>query len=569
MENTIFFELSLVIVAATVISLIMRLLRQPLILGYIVTGIVIGPAALNLIGNQVEFQSFANIGITLLLFIIGLGMNITTIKRLGKPVLITMLALLIIIGGMGFVASDWLGHGGQAAIVIGLCLFFSSTIILVKTLNDRHEENRLYGQIAIGVNLLEDIVATLALLFVAAGDGGQTFGWHQLASLLLNGVLLLILLILANRYVLPPLVKRIAKNQESLFLFAIAWGFGIASLFEVAHLSIEVGALFAGVSLASLPYAQEIESRLKPLRDFFVVLFFIVLGTSLALNNFGAILVPAAILTALAIIFKPAVVTLALGLLGYTKRVSFKAGISLAQISEFSIVLIVLAVTNGLVPKSLGSVITLTAMATITISTYLMKYDDKLFKGFDKMKLFYGLFDRARRKESKQLGRYDVLLFGYQRGGHEFIRSFRQMKRKFLVVDYNPASIELLTHQHIPCLFGDATDTELLEEVGVEHMHLIVSTISNFETNQELIRHLNFYNPDALTVCNANSYEEALQLYELGCSYVMIPHYAGSERLGALLQKNGIDREHFDRYRARHLKHLQARHPLSTVEDTV
>jgi hypothetical protein len=391
-----------------------------------------------------------------------------------------------------------------------------------------------------------------------------------LRNLLLRGTLLALLLILGARYVLPRLIKKIAVNQESLFLFAIAWGFGIASLFELAGFSIEVGSLFAGVSLASLPYTQEIEARLKPLRDFFVVLFFITLGESLNISHLGNALVPAAILSGIVIILKPAVVTIALGVLGYTKRVSFKAGINLSQISEFSIVLIVLAASNKLVSEQLSAVITIVAIVTITVSTYLMKYDNQLFVRFDRMKIFWGLFDRERQKgEPKVAVDYQLLLFGYHRGGHEFINTFKHMRRKYLVVDYDPAVIELLQHQRIPCLYGDATDTEMLEEIGVQKMKLIVSSITDFETNQELVKHLNFYNPDAVMVCNANSYEEALQLYELGCSYVMIPHYAGSERLSALIQKNGIDRRHFDRYRTKHLEHLEASHPLTLAEEAV
>jgi voltage-gated potassium channel Kch len=161
------------------------------------------------------------------------------------------------------------------------------------------------------------------------------------------------------------------------------------------------------------------------------------------------------------------------------------------------------------------------------------------------------------------------LLFGYHRGGHEFIHTFKQLKRKYLVIDYDPSVIELLQHQQIPCEYGDASDTELLEEVGVARAKLIVSTITDSETNQELIRHVNFYNPEAVVVCNANSYEEAMQLYELGCSYVMIPHYAGSERLSSLIHRNGIDRRHFDRYRTRHLEHLEKNHPLTLAEEAI
>jgi Kef-type K+ transport system membrane component KefB/voltage-gated potassium channel Kch len=570
MHTSIFTELSLVIVMVALVSLVMRLLRQPLILGYIVTGIIAGPSVLHLIHSKEAFDGFSAIGIALLLFIIGIGMNVNIIARVGKSVFITAGALLLSIGTLGFALSRLtLGFTTTEAVIVGLSLFFSSTIIIVKVLADKKEQNRLHGQIAIGVILLDDIVATLALLFVAAGKD-QSIGLDELGILFGKGLLLIAFLILSAKFLLPRIARSIAANQESLFLFAIAWGFGVASLFEYGGFSIEVGSLFAGVSLASLPYAQEIEARLKPLRDFFVVLFFITLGESLNITHLGPAVMPALLLSFVVMVLKPTAVTTTLGLLGYPKRVAFKAGINLSQISEFSIVLVVVAAASGLVNKELSAIITIVAMLTITTSTYLMKYDNELFVMFDRLKLFNGLFERERKRvEPKHKVDYQLILFGYHRGGHEFIKTFRELKRKYLVVDYDPNVIELLQRDQIPCQYGDATDAELLEEIGLAKAKLIVSTMTDAESNQELVRHINFFNPDAIVVCNANSYEEALQLYELGCSYVMIPHFAGSERLSALIHRNGIDRAHFDRYRARHLEHLEKNHPLTLAEEAV
>lgn len=569
MDQSIFVELSLVIVIVTAVSLVMRLLRQPLILGYIITGILVGPSLFHLIHSKEMFESFSTIGIALLLFIIGLGMNISVLRRVGASIVSTAGALLITIGTIGYLVGHYVfAFTTTEAYLIGLALFFSSTIIIVKTLADRKEQDRLHGQIAIGVIILDDIIATLALLFVAAGKD-QSVGVGELLQLFGRGSLMIAGLVLVSTFILPKIVKSIASSQESLFLFAIAWGFGVASLFEWAGFSIEVGALFAGVALAPLPYAKEIESRLKPLRDFFIVLFFITLGESLDVTNLGPAIVPALVLSFIVIALKPAAVTSTLGLFGYPKKVAFKAGIHLSQISEFSIVLIVLAAANGLVSQELSGIITVVAMVTITTSSYLVHYDKQLFAVFDRLKIFNILFSRDRHREKRAQTKYQLFLFGYHRGGHEFIHAFKKLKKKFLVVDYDPQVIELLEFEQIPCLYGDASDAEMLEEIGVRNAKLIVSTITDSETNQELIRHINFYNPSAVIVCNANSYEEALQLYELGCSYVMIPHFAGSERLSSLISRNGIDRQHFDRYRQRHLEHLEKNHPLTLAEEAV
>jgi len=568
MQHSAFFELSLVIVIAALVSLVLRMLRQPLILSYILSGLLVGPAMFNLVSANETFETFSNVGIALLLFIIGLGLNIGVISKLGKAVFVTAATELLLIGSVGAIVIHFFGYGLVPALIIGMSLFFSSTIIIVKFLSDKREQNRLHGQIAIGVILIEDVIATLALLLVASGGGDESIGLHAIGELLFKGAMLSAGLILASSTIVPWIARRTANSQEMLFLFAIAWGFGVASLFETAGFSIEIGALFAGVSLAGLPYAQEIEARLKPLRDFFVVIFFIVLGQSLDVDHLSQAIWPAIALSAVVLILKPLSIITALGLMGFTKRVSFKAGVNLSQISEFSIVLVLLAVSNNMLPDSAGAVITMVAIVTIAVSSYLIQYDDELFAKFDKIKI--KLFDReATTKEHAHSAKYPFIIFGYHRGGHEFVRTFQKMKKRFVVVDYDPGIIENLQHRHIPCQYGDATDLELLEEVGVRNAKMVVSTIADFEINQQLIHHLNLINSEILIVANANNYDEALQLYELGCSYVMIPHYTGSERLGSYLQENGIERHHFDAYREKHLKNLEASHPIDLAEEAI
>lgn len=567
MTDGIFQQLSIVIVIAATVAFFMRAVKQPPILGYILTGLLVGPAVLGLITAPETLDTFANLGITLLLFIIGLGLNIGIVKRLGKVVFSAAAAELIVVGGIGALVASSMGYSAMAAIVVGLCLFFSSTIIIVKTLADKNEQSRLHGQIAIGIILLDDIVATFALLFIAANQN-HGLGLGELSALIIKGIGLLIFLVVSSRFILPGISKFAAKSQELLFLFAIAWGVGVASLFELSGFSIEVGALFAGVSLASLPFSLEIEARLKPLRDFFVVLFFIVLGESLGVKNLSEAIVPAIILSALAIALKPLAIIATLGLMGYPRRVSFLAGVNITQISEFSVILVTLAATAGVVGKSLVAVITLVAIITIAVSAYLSHYDKQLLKWFNRLPL--RLFESERKSPGrKSEATYPLVLFGYHKGGHEFISTFKKMHRRYIVVDYNPGVIDLLQNQRIPCLYGDATDTELLDEIGIERTKLVVSTITDFTVNQQLVRHINLNNPEASIICNASSYEEALQLYELGSTYVMVPHYMSSERLSAFIEGSGMNKQKFLDFREQHLEHLKNSHALSLAEEAL
>lgn len=553
----VFSELSLVIVVTVVVSIIMRLIKQPLILGYILSGLLVGPAGFNLIHSTELFDSFSEIGIALLLFIIGMGMHIAEFRKLGKVVLFAGFNSLLFITLLGFATATVLGYGKTEAFIIGLAMFFSSTIIIVKILSDKKEQNRLHGQIAIGVILLEDLIATLALLFIAAGKAGGGFDPAQLLTLGAKAVFLLLFLALCSKLVLPRVAKYMATNQELLFLAAIAWGFGIATLFEIAGFSIEIGALFAGVALATSPFVQEISARLRPLRDFFIVIFFIALGEQLDVESLSNALIPALILSAIVIVGKPFIVTSTAGLLGYTKRVSFKAGINLSQISEFSIILVLAAVGAGMVRPEVSSIITIVAIITIASSTYLMMYDDKLFTYFDKIKL--KLFEKESVYKEKITTRsYEHILLGYHHGGHEFIKTFREMKKRFLVIDYDPEVIDILVRQKINYLYGDATDVELLMEAGIDKSKMIVSTINDHKTNLFVVNLIMQMNPKALIICHANNIDEATALYDLGVSYVMIPHHVGSEKMSALIKKTGGDKEAFRRHRERHIATLAA-----------
>jgi voltage-gated potassium channel Kch len=250
-----------------------------------------------------------------------------------------------------------------------------------------------------------------------------------------------------------------------------------------------------------------------------------------------------------------------MGFLGYTKRVSFKTGINLSQISEFSIVMIVLATAAGLVRSEISAIITLVAIITIATSTYLMHYDDELFAYFDRIKI--KLFEKeVTRKEKRNRGGYPLLLFGYHHGGHEFIRTFREIGKRFLVIDYDPSVIETLEQQQVPFMYGDATDNELLEEIGLDNTKLIISTFSDFEVSQQLVKNVTRLNPSTVIISHANNHNEAIQLYELGSTYVMIPHHIGTEKISAFIKKSGLRKTEFNQFREKHLAYLQSRYEI-------
>ena len=550
MDNSIFGQLSLVLGITALIAVIMRLLRQPLIMGYILTGIIVGPSVLNLVHAKEAFESFSQLGITLLLFIIGLGMNAVVIKSLGRVSFLTAMVILFAVGSLGHIASLMLGFDNTTGILLGVAMFFSSTIIILKALSDKRELSRLYGQIAIGVILLDDVVATLALVVVVMMSSG-TITYDAFALLALKALLLAFSLYVIGNKIMPRIGKFFARSQELLFLFTIAWGLLVANVFEIAGFSHEVGALFAGVALASLPYATEMAAKLKPLRDFFIVIFFVTLGETFTFGALQQSLIPALVLSAIVMVGKPLFIMTSLGLQGYTKLTSFKAAIHLSQISEFSIILIILASTMGLIAEQAVAIITLVALITIGISTYLMKYDDQLY---GKLEKYLDIFERKNIKERKQKhALYPIILFGYHKGGHEFLRVFRQMKQRYLVVDYDPEIIEHLDEQGIRHAYGDATDEEFLEEINAGKAQLVVSMMTDSDANRSLLKYVSRFEPKTTFVCHANNYDEAAELYRHGASYVILPHFLGSEHISSFIKQHGFNPSAFDSYRKKHI----------------
>jgi Kef-type K+ transport system membrane component KefB len=561
---SIFTELSLIIAIGAGIALVMRLIRQPLIIGHILTGIIVGPSVLHLVKSEDTIEVFASIGIALLLFIIGLGLNPKVIREVGKVAAVVGLLQVGLTAYLGWLAALLLGMSRTEGVFMGIALAFSSTIIILKLLSDKKEQNRLYGKISIGVLLIQDIIATFALLFATANNAESGFSISNFGELAVKGLVIIVPLFFVGNVILPRLHRFIAGSAEFLFLFAIGWGFGTAALFERAGFSLEIGALLAGVALANLPYTQEISARLRPLRDFFIVVFFIALGTRLVFGNIVELLPAIIISTLIVVILKPLIVLIIMGFLGYTKSTSFKTAVSLGQLSEFSLVFVILGNKAGLVSADLLAVLTIVALISIAISTYLIIYADKLFSMFEEHLTMFERRKHHLERESKL--RYDLVLFGYQKGGHEFMSLFKSLKKRYIVIDYDPEVIDELERRKINYLYGDATDAELLEEVGLDQAKLIVSTITDHASNIFLIKLLERINPQAVTILHAENVAEAAALYELGASYVIIPHYIGSEKISAFIKRSGLKKSEFKKYREKHLSYLETHYASSAEE---
>lgn len=552
----IFIELSFVLLIATVVAGLMQFFKQPLIIGHIVTGLLVGPYFLDLIHSNETIEIFSQLGIALLIFIIGLSLSPRVIKEVGKVSLITGIGQVLFTSLIGFVISRAIGFTLVASAYISIALTFSSTIIILKLLSDKKDLGRLYGRIATGFLLVQDIIAMIILIATTSLSQDKDLLTLAIESVL-KGSGLLALLFFVTIFVLPKLTSFFARSQEFLFIFAISWGLGVAALFQLSGFSIEIGALFAGIVLANSPYSLEISARMRPLRDFFIVLFFIMLGAQMQIENISNLILPAIIFSLFILIGNPIIVMALMGYLGYNKKTSFKAGLTVAQISEFSLILVVLGHRVGHLSPDIVSLVTAVGLITIAASTYYILYSDKLY---EYLAPYLSIFERKNRtKETMPQEEHDIILIGFDSVGHDFIDSFKKLKSRFLVVDYNPEIIDKLTEQGINCRYGDADDNELLEELGLEKAKMVISTITDFKVNALILGHVRRVNRRAVVILKSDQISEAAELYSKGASYVMMPHYLGGEHTCTLISKHGFDLSEFTKERARHRKYLEKR----------
>ncbi|MEX2043691.1 MAG: cation:proton antiporter [Patescibacteria group bacterium] len=550
-----FLELTLVVLLATALAFVMRMVRQPLIIAYIVAGIAAGPFLLNLIHSYDVIHLFSKIGIMMLLFIVGLGLRPQALRKVGKISAVTGLGQVAFTSVIGYALAILLGLEPLHALYVAIALTFSSTIIIMKLLSDKGDTHKLYGQIAIGFLLVQDIVATLALIFISTITSNSGVSFEQLIGVTaLKGAGLTLAVYLASRFLLPRLTRIAAKSQELLFLLSISWGLSIASAFYAVGFSIEIGALLAGVAFASSPYATEVASRIKPLRDFFVVLFFVLLGAQMDIGNAAGMLPTAIALSLFVLVGNPIIVYFLMTKLGYSSRISFQAGLTVAQISEFSLILAALGLQVGHLSENVVSLVTMVGLITIAGSTYMIQNSEALYLWLHR-RLHFRHHAKLGTEERESA---EALLFGYHRVGHQFFQSLHKQGYSVTVVDFNPEVIKKLELRGVDCRYGDATDIEFLEDVGVGAARIIVSTLPDFESNLLLVKTARQHNPDAIIIVLSQEVRHTESLYEHGASYVLMPHYLGAETTTGMIQRFGLDHKKYHRHRATHMRKIKA-----------
>ena len=538
-EIPILRDLGFFLVAAAAIALVGRAIRMPAIVAYMIAGLALGPGlGLVRISEPVEFIS--TFGIALLLFVVGLELSFDRIKDVGRVAVVAGLGQVVFTAAGGFLLSLLLGYSPIESLFIGTALTFSSTVIVVKLLDEKNELQTLYGRIAVGIFLVQDLVVIVVLTLLAGlGGGDETHSSSVLLGVLraFGGMaLLLAAALVSSRWVLRPLLRWFADSLEALFLASLCWCLLFVLLAEWLELSLEIGAFLAGLSLAQLPFNQELRRRTHPLMNFCIAVFFVSLGSRMQLTAGASALLPAVVLSLFVLIGNPVIFMWIIARLGYGERTSFLTSVSVAQISEFSFVFAAMGLSTGLIDASILSTIGIVGLVTMGVSAYMILYNGPLYdrvKQWGMLRMFRSAPEQAAPMARELSGH--VVVVGVNALGRRIVNALVARGADVLAVDSSPARLAGL-----PCntMIGNVDHVAVLHEAGVVRARLVVSTLQIEDVNRLLA-----YRCRAAGVPVAiHAFDQTVvrDLEELGVDYLIASKNEGVRVIASELARAGV-----------------------------
>ncbi len=518
------YLLAAVLTLASGLAILMRKIRLPLIVSYLLAGMLL--SAFGLVRpEQLQFLSFLpEMGLAFLLFLVGMELDLGEFRSLGKSVLLAALGQVAITAI--FLYLLW----GNP--VLALALSFSSTILVVKLLLEGKELASLHGKFSVGILLVEDLLAVLLLMGLSGGAGSV---WW----VVLRGLFLIWAAIFLGKRLLPGLFRLTAENTELLFLTGIGWCLLFVSLSLFLGFSLGVGAFLAGVSLAQSVYRSQISGRIKPLRDFFIMIFFIDLGASLSLSALSGAWWSALGLAAYVVLVRPAVFFGILTVSKFRVHTAFQTGILLSSISEFALIILVVAGKMGQVPTEILSPVVFAAVLSFIFSSVMVTHKGVIYAALK------GGLKRLERPGAISVGFFPgekldfsqhAVLVGCHRSGQLILPVLKKIYgNNLIVVDFNPEVIEQLKNSFVPCLYGDVSDPEIAEMLALKQADLVVSTVRDLTDNLALLDALEKSQSKATVVITASDTKEAITLYERGAHHVSLPLLLEGGSIGRLI----------------------------------
>jgi len=527
-------NLGLIFLVIFLISSLFYLINQPLLISYLISGTLFANF-FSLGERETSFlNSFANLGIIFLLFIVGLQLDLNFLKDISKKAIFIGLSQEILTIFIGLILILALGYSFEQALLISTALSFSSTAVVLKILSDKKELETLYGRLIIGFMIVQDIFA-LFIFFLLDLIELNFFRIDQIIISFFFLFVFFILLFLLNK-IIKRFEEKITSNLEYLFIFSLSYLLGAINLGNILNIGNEISAFAAGFSLANLAFSKEIVSRFKPLRDFFIILFFIKLGMNFPLFqlNFN-FLYHLFILSFFVILINPLIVMIIMYFLKFPLKVNFVVSLSSGQVSEFSFVMADIAKNKNFFNENLIHLISGTGFVTIFISSYLLYFHELIF---NKIKKFISFFEIKEKIDDKgKTFSYPLILLGADRMGSIILKNLEDLKEKILIIDYNPEIVKKLKKKNYNIIYGDVSEVDFLEELNFKKTKIVISTIPDLNTNLLISKFLKSENKEIKFISVANREKEKLELESSGCDLVFIPYSLGGEAISQKIKE--------------------------------
>lgn len=534
-----FFELTIILCASAILSILAKIFKQPTIIAYLLVGLLIGYFKIFDLSEQNTFRLFSDLGIMLLLFLVGLEINYTSLKLVGKVSAIIGIGQIIITSLIGFGLANFFGFDVVESAYISVALTFSSTIIIVKLLSDKKDLNSLYGKISIGFLLVQDLIAILMLVLLTSMEEGDSFSITSVSLALVKAIVLFLAMLWLGRKILPVVFDRIAYSQEVLFITSLAWVFAVAVLVNQIGFSIEIAGFLAGIALANSSEHFQIANRVRPLRDFFIVVFFVTLGSSFVFTDLISHIKPILFFSLFVLVGNPLIVLILMGVLGYRKRIGFLTGLTVAQISEFSLILIALGLKLGHINDDIVSMVTAVGIITIVCSTYLIMHGNLIYKYASGILSMFEKTHTHEVKLPKSIYNKPIVVIGFHRTGRSLVHNLP--KKDVLIVDFDPESISSLETAGYSFILGDIADPEVFETSNCAKAKIVISTSPDMEDNLIIISKLQKLKKRPKIIVRSESEDEAKLMYNSGADYVILPHISSGQALGESLAHNNLN----------------------------
>lgn len=545
--------MAICIVAAWLLGIVGQLLKQPLILMYLLAGVVVGPLGMEMVSAKESIKTISDLGLILLLFMIGLEIDLKKILGAGK--LITLTALSQIVGGLAFsflfffLLRSSLGYGLSMAYLIAASVL-SSTVIIVKVLYDKRELDTFAGRLTIGILVLQDLVAIILLAIQPNLDNPQL---SIFAISLAKAGFLIGAAFLVSRFFLPPLFKSIARLPELVLVGAIGWCFWVSWMASNLGLSAEMGALVAGVSLSTFPYTLDVTAKVTSLRDFFVTLFFVALGMKIPAPSFDLIR-GAMIFSSVLFVGRFITVFIPMIRMHCGHRASLLTAINLAQVSEFALVLVTLGTQYNHITDETAGIVSYSFVIMAAVSTYLIANAEPLIYRLSGWLSDMNIDDLDEEGSTLNLhGRHPkIFLLGFSWAASSLLDDMRRkhpdLVNELAVIDFNPQVNEGLGKRNVRAIYGDISQRDTLLHANVDKAEIIICTLPNSilkgTTNLKLVRMLREINPGAKIIMHAEYFADLPALYSTGASYVSVPRLTEADELLHIIdaaQKDLID----------------------------